>query len=103
MKGEINVGATIFTFVLGMFIVIFFAWTKKNGQRRDREIALGIYPGIKKERAGGDVKSDAKLSAHPKNIEYPPRGKQLRPLFGPFVYRDDRRLSSNRRARRDPC
>ena len=63
MKGEINVGATIFTFVFGLSIAAFFAWTNNNGQRRDREIALGIYPGIKKERAGGDVKSDAKLSA----------------------------------------
>jgi nitrogen fixation-related uncharacterized protein len=31
------VGANIFTLVLGVAIVAFFAWTNHNGQKRDRE------------------------------------------------------------------
>ncbi len=97
-------GATIFTFVFGLSIAAFFMWTSNNGQRRDREIELGIYDWTKEERtAAPNRKPDAKLSEHSKNIGYPRRGKQLRPLFGPFVYRDDRRRSSDRRARRGPC
>lgn len=99
-------GANIFTLVLGLSIAAFFAWTNNNGQRRDREIELGIYDWTKEERTvlkPPNRNPDAKLSEHSKNIGYPRRSKQLRPLFGPFVYRDDRRLSSDRRARRNPC
>jgi len=99
-------GANIFTLVLGLAIATFFAWTGNNGRRRDREIELGIYAWKKEERAvfkAPNMKTAPKLSEHPKNIEYSRQGKQFRPLFGPFVYRDDRRLSSNRRAPRNPC
>lgn len=94
-------GATIFTFVLGVSIAAFFMWTGNNGQRRDREIELGTYTWAAEKRAARKTKrekSDSKPPEYREKPSYSRLGKQPRPMFGSFSYRDDRRPNSNRRA-----
>jgi hypothetical protein len=101
LKGEVNVGTGIFSLVLGISIASFFMWQHNNALRREYEIERGIYPKTTvnpTEAATRTEKNEAKLPELSKIVGYPRRGKQPRPLFGPFVYRDDRRPNLNRRS-----